>query len=167
MQDESNKQTEAADESFSAAMTKMATTMQQYERETARRDAMEKQVKQLNKQLEDDRNRLKNHHTTELERRRTEWEEERSTLLEIIQKECNSAFERKRMAWSKSGTTSVTNGADFFSELLTVDTTNMDAPSIGRKYASRVSPSPSVISPTFSDIASVLRQTEELVESIL
>ena len=166
MQDESNKQTEAADESFAAAMTKMATTMQQYERETARRDAMEKQVKQLNHQLEDDRNRLKNRHAAELERRRTEWEEERSTLLEIIQKECNSVFERKRMGWSKPGPTSVAGGADFFSELLTVDT-NMDAPSPGRKDASRVSTSPSMISPTFSDIDSVLRQTEELVESIM
>lgn len=166
MEDESNKQTEAADESFAAAMTKMATTMQQYERETARRDAMEKQVKQLNHQLEDDRNRLKNRHAAELERRRTEWEEERSTLLEIIQKECNSVFERKRMGWSKAGPPSVAGGAEFFSELLTVDT-DIDAPSQGRKDASRFSTSPSMISPTFSDIDSVLRQTEELVDSIM
>jgi hypothetical protein len=166
MQDESRKQTEEADESFRAAMTKMATTMQQYERETARRDAMEKQVKQLNQQLEDDKNHLKNRHAAELERRRAEWEEQRSTLLEIIQKECNSVFERKRMGWSKSSPTSVAGGEDFFSELLTVDT-NMDEPSPGQKYASRVSTSPSMISPAFSDIDSVLRQTEELVESIM
>jgi hypothetical protein len=159
MQDESKNQAEASDESFRAAMTKMATTMQQYERETARRDAMEKQVKQLNQQLEDDKNHLKNRHAAELERRRAEWEEERSTLLEIIQKECNSAFERKRTGWSKSSPASFAGGADFFSELLTVDT-NMDAPS-------RVSTSPGMISPAFSDIDSVLRQTEELVESIM
>jgi chromosome segregation ATPase len=166
MQDESKKQMEAADESFSAVMTKMATTMQQYERETARRDAMEKQVKQLNQQLEDDKNRLKNRHAAELERLRAEWEEERSTLLKMTQEECNSVFERKRMGWSKSNSTSVAGGAGFFSERLTVDT-NTDAPSPGRKYASRVSTSPSTISPTFSDIESVLRQTEELVESIM
>jgi hypothetical protein len=166
MQDESKKQTEAADESFGAAMTKMATTMQQYERETARRDAMEKEVKHLNQQLEDDKKHLKNRHAAELERRCAEWEEERSTLLEIIQKECNSVFERKRMGWSKPSPTSVTGGDNFFSESLTVDT-NLDAPSQGRKYASRGSTGPSIISPAFSDIDSVLRQTEELVESIM
>jgi hypothetical protein len=155
-------------------MAKIATTMQQCERETARRVAMEKTVKNLNGQLDFEKKHLITRHATELQKLRDEWEEERNTLLSIIQKECNSVFDRKMSSLARHiprpSTTPIataTATSAFFSESLTVDTDTYPVSSSPRRksYASR---SPPLISPlSLSDFGQFLRETEELVQSIM
>jgi hypothetical protein len=153
-------------------MTKIATTMQQCERETARREAMEKTVKNLNEQLDFDKKHLITRHATELQKRQAEWEEERNTLLSIIQKECNSVFDRKMSSLARqtarpSATPIATATATsaFFSESLTVDT---DAYPVSSSPTRKSSRSPPLISPlSHSDFGHFLRETEELVQSIM
>ena len=142
----------------------MATTVQQLEREAAKREALEIEVKQLGEQMEDDKRRLQSRHTAELERRRTEWEDERNTLLTIIQNECNSAFDRRREKWAtKSSPTSV--DTQFFPAQLNVDTELDEQQSAGRIHGAKTVAS--VISPAYSDFDSVLRETEEFIQSLM
>jgi hypothetical protein len=156
---------EAADESIRAALSKVTSTTQQCEREVTRREALERSVDELNHRTEQDKKQLLARHGEEREKRRMEWEMERDTLLTVIQTDCNSAFERRRSNIARpspSRPSPTTVDSDFFSKM-TVDTSRPE-PS-----PSRIVPAwtPSLISPAYSDIDSVLRETEDLIQSIM
>jgi DNA anti-recombination protein RmuC len=158
---------EAADESLEAALTKTATSKHHCEREVARREALERSVDQLNCEFEQEKTQLQARYAEDLEKRRSAWEMERDTLLTVIQKDCNSAFEQRRSSFSRSSPprpprpspTSV-NDSEYFSKLTVETTSHSDAASSSRA-------SPSLISPAYSDIDSVLRETEDLIQSIM
>jgi hypothetical protein len=161
MQQEFLRGQEEADDSLCAALSKVASTTQQCEREVARRETLERSLDQLNHQLDHEKQQLLARHAEELANRRAEWEMERDTLLTVIQKDCHASFERHRS--STSSPTAVAEDFKYFSKL-TVDTGRPDV------SPSRMSPSrqtPSLFSPAFSDIDSVLRETEDLIESIM
>jgi hypothetical protein len=179
----------------------MATKVQQFERESARRDSLEKEVQFLKHQLDEDREDLRRRHEVELDRRLAQWQDERNELLTIIQKECNQVFDRRRhqpmSGWNSHGTglvgllsttstrnsslktspTSVaTDNKEFFPDTgasLKIDTSLANGisarrqPSTSRSKAAESSLTQDFVPTTFSDIDSVLRETEELVASLM
>jgi hypothetical protein len=181
MQQEYVRSQEASDDSLRAALSKLASTSQQNERELASRKSLERSMEQLQTQLEHEKRQLQARYSQDLEKRRHEWETERETLLALIQKDCSSAVERHRRGRISSTKSSKTpsqlaspfratkqpnnnnnNNDDFF---LTVET-ELGADS---SPSSHLSPSPrstTVISPVYSDIDTVLRETEDLIQSI-
>lgn len=158
-------------------MSKLAEIIQQHERETARRYALERTNRQITEKFESEKQSLAKRHSAELQRCRTEWEEERNTLLAVIQEECNSLFESKRSSFARQPSPR----SDASHELLpgqglVVDTSRnndngegeeVEASNQQRRIDSTRSTSTApVISPTFSDMDSVLRETEQLIEGL-
>lgn len=188
MQQEFMRGQEAADESLRAALSKVASTTQQFEREAIRREKLERTVDKVNQQADRERKELQARHLEELEKRKAGWEMERDTLLTMIQKDCNSTFERHKKRPTTTGTkkkvepiplsTSTEYGPtsimdddnDYFSTArLSVDTGHNvdDDPLEGFISSTKNKKSPSLISPAYSDIDSVLRETEDLIQSIM
>lgn len=170
IQKELMRNQEATDESLQVALSKISNITQQYEREASRRASLEFNIKQLNLDMEQERERLQSSHMEDLEKKRREWELERDTLLTIIQKDCNLAFEqhwrqpnhssRTPKYTSPSHTSSApTINTDFFpsKQPLTIDTT------LEPDFESGAN----LVSPAYSDIDDVLRETEDLIQSIL
>ncbi len=160
---------ESTDESLQAALSKISNISQQYEREANRRASLELSIKQLNHDVEQERERIRSRYLEDLEKRRREWVMERDTLLTIIQKDCNMAFEQhwrqpqhssrtpKYMSPSRPSPTAVDE--DFFpsKQPLTIDTAS--EPTFGTGA--------NLISPVYSDIDDVLRETETLIQSMM
>jgi hypothetical protein len=182
LKEEAHRDKELGDESLRAAMSKLTEIIQQHEKETARRKALERTMEHLQFEFEDEKKRLATRSAVELRKRRAEWEEERSSLLTIIQRECNSVFERKKNNFahdqqqrSMSSREEGDIGASSVAPLL-VDTSRGD--SLGDLPGKDPSPlnvvgsarsttsTARLISPTFSDFDSVLRETEELVQGL-
>ena len=152
-------------------MSKLTEVIQQHERESSRRKALERHTEKLKLEIEMEKERLAKRHEAELQNRRSEWENERSTLLTIIQQECNSVFERKIASFART-TTSPNNSQGPVSQVaahpnpsLAVDTS---LPSGQVKVDSNRSTTSTVplISPYFSDLDTDLRETEALVQSL-
>lgn len=157
---------EAADDSLQAALSKISNITQQYEREVNKRASLEMSINQLHHERDQERDQMQSRHAEEISKRRAEWETERETLLTLIQRECNSAFEqhRRRQPYISSPPRSSPNGVDTAQFLssgrkLTVQTSN-DA-------AFETPVSTNLISPAYSDIDDVLRETEDLIQSIM
>ena len=87
---------EKSEDSLNSTLTKLATKVQQFERESARRDSLEKQVELLTHQFDEDRHELQRRHEVDLERRQREWHEARNELLTLMQHECNQVFDHRR-----------------------------------------------------------------------
>ena len=96
---------ETSEDSLNSTLTKLATKVQQFERESARRDSLEKQVELLTHQLDEDRHELQRRHEVDLERRQREWHEARNELLTLMQHECNQVFDHRRRHYHHSTTT--------------------------------------------------------------
>lgn len=160
---------ERMDESLQAAVSKIAQTTQQYEREASRRASLETTIQKLSREMEEERDRLRTRQAEELETKRREWEVERDTLLTIIQKDCNLAFEQhRRQRQSPSRTPKYSSPArespiavdvELYpsKKPLTIDTT------LEPSYGNGVN----LISPAYSEIDDVLRETEDLIQSIM
>lgn len=159
MEKELGRRQEAADESICAAKSKVTSTTQQCEFEVARRESLERSLKQLNRQAEQEKKELIIRHEEELEKRRMNWEMEKETMLTVIQSDCNSAFDHRRgnIARQSPSRSPTTVDSEYFSKM-TVDTSRSE-PSPAR--------SATMISPAYSDIDSVLRETEDLIQSIM
>jgi hypothetical protein len=171
MQKEYLRSQEDADEALRSALVKVAEASQEYEKEATRRASAQRALESLNSQSDNEKQKLQERYEGELEKYRLQWEEERETLLSVVQNDCNSAFESRR---GKYGGTRPTTSASqrlsptstlqsFFPPTLTVDVGRQ-----GRPSSSLLSPSESaqLISPAHSDIESVLKETEDLIQSI-
>lgn len=172
MQQEYLRNQEDADEALRAALVKVAEASQEYEKEASRRALTQKALDSLSNQLEREKQELREQYEAEFEKFRLQWEEERETLLSIVQKDCNSAFDSHRRSYAGARTTSSASQRlsptstlqSFFPPTLTVNVGRG-----GRPASSLLSPSESaqLISPAHSDIESVLKETEDLIQSIL
>lgn len=194
---------EDSDEALQEALSRLAGVTQQCERETARRLGAEKSVEKLHRQVEAERKESLARHAEEIEKRRHDWEAERETMLVVLQKDCNTAFDHRRRNWGMGNTPTNTPhtaapssrhhqpprpsplsmNSVFFPEIKSTVESGAGLPtsatSAGR--ATFVAPSPSrlsspsdgaggplsMISQSYSDMDSVLRETEELVQSML
>jgi hypothetical protein len=158
---------EAADDSLQAALSKISNITQQYEREANKRASLEMSINQLNHERDHERDHMQSRHTEEIAKRRADWETERDTLLTLIQRDCNSAFEehRRQPHVSSSPRRSSPKGVDtnnFVSsgKKLTVQTSH------GAGFETPGSTT-NLVSPAYSDIDDVLRETEDLIQSIM
>ena len=167
---------ETADESMHAALTKISNITQQYEREVSKRASLEMSINHMNHERDQERDQLQARHSEDLAKRRAEWEMERDTLLTLIQRDCNSAFEqhwRQQPYTTSSPLRSSPKGVDattattqhFFSsgQNLTVQTTSPET--AAGDFETPVSAN--LVSPSYSDIDDVLRETEDLIQSIM
>lgn len=164
MQNEYMRKQEDTEESLRVALSKVVTATQQYERETIRREDLERTVDQLTNRIEEEKKELGARHREELEKQRVEWEMERDTVLTGIQKDCNLAFDgRKNSIPLHSLDRTSPKGVDWdFSEELAVETkTPQKSPSTVSTFRT-----PSFVT-RYTDFDSVLRETEDLVESIM
>lgn len=162
---------ETSDESLQAALNKIATVTQHCEREINRRASVEESLQKLQLEMEEERKDLQARHTQEIAKRREEWEGERDTLLTMIQQDCNSAFDQQRRLptarsmtpgrWSPPPTarsSSTAGSTPQFFGAPTVDIAQTQQPK---------DPGTPIVSPTFSTIDDVLKETEDLIQSIL
>lgn len=85
-----------AEESVQAAMSKVASTLQRLERETKRREALEQTLDQIHVEHNAEYQKILEMHRQELELLREEWEEDKNSLLSIVQSECNLVFDRNK-----------------------------------------------------------------------
>jgi hypothetical protein len=204
LQQDYGRMQEESDESLQEALSRVASTTQDYEREATRRQALERSMEDLRRQLEVDKKELQKRHAEEMERKRLDWESEKDTMLVVLQKDCNSVFDNRRRSWTLRGNgvpTPRSTGSPqyhppplsgqhqhqpprpsplsmspsiFFPEKTTLDTGGTRGTYIASSPSRQSPPSdtgrggpPSLISQSYSDIDSVLRETEELVQSIL
>jgi 6-pyruvoyl-tetrahydropterin synthase len=177
MQKEFMQQQEATEQALQKALGKISGLTHQYEREVSHRAGMELNYAQLKHQLEEQRRELQDKYANDLQTQKKEWEFERDTLLTMIQRECNTAFEKNQRRTvpipnhSSHALQESPKGVDYdFQPSSSVDPTlRVDT---GTKSDStfwrRTSPSEAnVISPMmYSEIDEVLRETEELIRSI-
>lgn len=204
LQKDRSKLQEELDESLQEALSRVARVTQDYERESLRRAMLEKNMQELQQQIQVEKKEWQSRYAEELERRQHDWESERDTIMVTLQKDVNSAFDSKRRNWKGTHTPRATgspryygqgvpplstqqpnqpprpsplsmNSAIFFQEKSTVDSPSPRAAYIVPS-PTRQSPHsetgggggpPSMISQSYSDIDSVLRETEELVQSVL
>eukprot|EP00980_Cylindrotheca_fusiformis_P017908 scaffold5682_cov140-Cylindrotheca_fusiformis.AAC.19 len=170
MQQEFLRSQEDADEALRAALVKVAEASQEYEKEASLRVSAQKALDSLNQQLDSEKQNLQEHYESELEKYRLQWEDERETLLSMIQKECNTAFDSHRRG--SNGGARATHSASqrlsptstlhsFFPPTLTVNVGRQGRVSSPSESAQLISPSHS------SDIESVLKETENLIQSIM
>jgi hypothetical protein len=155
---------ESAEDSLQAALSKISNITQQYEREVNKRSSLEMSINQFHHERDQERDQMQSRHAAEVAKRRAEWETERDTLLTLIQRDCNSAFDHhRRQPYISSPPRSSPKGVDinFVSsgKKLTMQTSHdagFDAPG-----------STNLVSPAYSDIDDVLRETEDLIQSIM
>jgi len=192
MQHEFLRQQETSDQALRKALGKITKITQQYEREVHHRAGMELKCAELRHQLEEQHKELLKKHAQELEATKKEWEMERDTLVTIIQRDCSTAIDTHRrssipntLGTRKSSLPESPTGVefDFLTEeqpILTVDTTTGTTSSVeslllkpssggGGSSSSRSngrSRSKIVVSPIYSEIDEVLRETEDLIRSI-
>lgn len=164
-----------ADEALQKALAQISDKTQQYEREVSHRASTELKVAQLKNQLDYQRRDLQDKYAKEIETLRENWKIERDTLLIMIQRDCNTAFEHHRRGGTpqqrhqqqyshEESPHSVDH--EFFSVVsegkLTVDTT---VPS--KDYILDHPVHTNLVSPAYSEIDEVLRETENLIQSIM
>lgn len=196
MKQEFENNQEAADDNLRSALSKLATASQNSERESASRKSLERSIEQLRTQHDYDKRQLQARYTQDIDNRRHEWNEERETLLAMIQKDCNSAIERHRYSKKSTAVTqknglptgkppsspfratrlksttpiSKINEDDFYLTVETALSGSAGGGSSSSEASQLESPSPrsrsNRVSPVYSDIDTVLRETEDLIESI-
>jgi len=96
LQEDLEYSTRLSDESLAVAMSKLASTKQRMDREEAKRKQLQEKAKQLQQQLASEKQKLKEDHNEQVQSLRRAWEDEKSTLLDAIQRDCNLVFEGQR-----------------------------------------------------------------------
>jgi DNA polymerase III gamma/tau subunit len=147
-------------------MSKVASTMQRLERETKKREALEQTLDQIHVEHNAEYQKILEMHRQELELLREEWEEDKNTLLSMVQSECNLVFDRNkalnRSSVSRSGSrrTSPTNQ--------TIEaTSNRRSTKHRTAVASNKTTSSSNEETLLSQINRDLRETENLVKGLV
>jgi hypothetical protein len=133
------------------ALAQVASTKQCYEREMKKCEALEIRLDELQKEFNSQKMAL-------ADKLGDGWDEERRSLIEMLQRECNAVFDRNKGTASPRSVLT-----EFFADIQLVD-----------KQQHVLSPqqtgdqsTPELVSPTFSELDRTLRETEALVEIVL
>lgn len=133
------------------ALAQVASAKQRCERETNKREALEIQLDELQKEFDSQKIAL-------ADKLGNGWEEQRRSLVELLQRECNVVFDRNKDTASPRSVST-----EFFADI-----------QLAEKQQHVLSPyqigdrsTPEVVSPTFSELDQALRETEALVEMVL
>jgi regulator of replication initiation timing len=174
MQNEFMRQQDQADQALQKALAKISNLTQQYEREVSHRAGMELKNAQLKNQLDDQKKDLQERYAKELQARKTEWEFERDTLLTMIQRDCNTAFENHRHATPSHHSTphshqeSSPKDVNFdFDPPRSETKLSVDTATESDERTFWAQTSTNLVSPAYSEIDEVLRETEALIRSIV
>jgi hypothetical protein len=181
MQQEYLRSQEDADEALRAALVKVSQASQEYERELQRRESLQHKLNKAHREHSQEKDQWTRQYQQELLEKQHQWQTERDALVQELQNDCNTAFEnRKREPPQNTGNKAYASRVrqqvrpssptftieSFFPRELTVNTATAEA-----SGTSRLSPdsqtSAQLISPAHSDIESVLKETEDLISSIL
>lgn len=132
-------------------MAHVASAKQRCERETKKREALEKRLDELQKEFDSYKMAL-------ADKLGNGWDEKRHSLVEMLQRECNAVFDRNKDSASPRSVST-----EFFADI-----------QLAGKQQHVLSPhqtgdrsTPGVVSPTFSELDRTLRETEALVEMVL
>jgi hypothetical protein len=132
------------------ALTQVASTNHRCQRETKKREALEMRLEELQKEFDLQKRGLE-------DKLGSGWDEERRSLVEMLQRECNGVFDR-----SKSTISPRSVSTEFFADSQLAKKPQVLSPQqIGDQST------PEVVSPTFSELDRTLRETEALVEMVL
>ena len=182
LQQEYLRSQEDSDEALQVALGKVAEASKEYEKEAARRENAQKTLDQLKKKLTSEKRLMTEQYERELQKHRTQWEQERETLLTVVQKDCNNAFESRRKGFqvngfqaNKSMNKSLESSSQRHSPVSTMHTffpppavsVDADDRSYIRSVAGSLTGRVQIISPTESDLESDLKYTEDLIAGIL
>lgn len=137
-------------------MAKVTSANQRCHRETKRREALEIRLDELQIEFDAQKKELANKHATDLSKLGHGWEAERRSLVDTLQRECNSVFDRTKSASPRSVAT------DFFADIELAEKQNTALSPLSEQGATEVR-SPS----TFSELDRTLRETEALVDKVL
>lgn len=135
----------------------MASANQRCQRETKRREALEKRLDQLQVEFNAQTNALTSKHATDLSKLGHGWEEEKRVLVDKLQRECNSVFDRTKSTSPRTVTT------EFFADIDFAEKQHALSP-VGADYPTTMT---DTRSPTFSELDKTLRDTEAFVEKVL
>jgi len=181
LQQEYLRSQEDSDEALKVALGKVAEASKEYEKEAARRETSQKTLDQLKKKLAMEQRLVAEKYEQEMQKHRVQWEQERETLLTVIQKDCNNAFESRRKGFSanKSPNKSLNKSLEsqrisptstlhtFFPQTVSVDADDRSyIRSVGGSVRSATG-HVQVISPSESDLESDLKYTEDLIAGLL
>lgn len=182
MQKEYLRSQEDSDEALQVALGKVAEASKEYEKEAARRESTQKTLDQIKKQAAVEKRMVSEKYEQELQKHRVQWEQERETLLTVIQKDCNNAFEshRKGLRMNNSLDKSLNKSLEsqrrsptsilhnFFPPTISVDADDRSyVRSVTGSVKSHTGHHVQVISPSESDLESDLKYTEDLIAGIL
>jgi chromosome segregation ATPase len=151
MREEADNATAAATESVEVAMAQVASANQRCQRETKRREALEVRLDQLQEEFDAQKGAL-----ADLSKLGHGWETERKNLVDTLQRECNSVFDRTKSASPHSVTT------EFFADIELAERQRALSP-----LGERASVNSEIRSPTFTELDRTLRETEAFVEKVL
>lgn len=177
LQKEYLRSQEDSDEALQVALGKVAEASKEYEKEAARREAAQKTLEQLKKKLASEKRLVADKYEEEFKKHQIRWEQERETLLTVVQKDCNNAFETHRKGFTagkslnksleSQRTTSPTSTLHtFFPPAVSVDADERSyiRSDMGSVRSGHHAP---LISPSESDLESDLKYTEDLIAGIL
>lgn len=156
MQQKYMRSQEDADEAVRLALNKASAVSHEYEREG---------LDMLTSKLESEKQKLKEHYESQQEKLRRQWEEERDTLLSVIQKDCNAAFETRRKTGQPSAAPRLSPSS--LESISSFKSFPAMAVTVGRVSEETTVPKPLISPASYSDIDSVLNETEALIQSIM
>ena len=156
MQQKYMRSQEDADEAVRLALNKASAVSHEYEREG---------LDMLTSKLESEKQKLKEHYESQQEKLRRQWEEERDTLLSVIQKDCNAAFESRRKTGQPSAAPRLSPSS--LESIPSFKSFPAMAVTVGRVSEETTVPKPLISPASYSDIDSVLNETEALIQSIM
>lgn len=132
------------------ALAQVASANHRCQRETKKREALEMRLEELQKEFDSQKRALE-------DKLGNGWDEERRSLVEMLQRECNGVFDR-----SKSTVSPRSVSTEFFAGTQLAEKQRVLSPQQVRDQST-----PEVVSPTFSELDRTLRETEALVEMVL
>jgi hypothetical protein len=144
-------------------MTKATSLKQRLEREVAKREQFQEQANILEEKLVFEKQRLAEEHSIEVQSLKRKWLEEKSILLNVIQRDCNVVFEQNRKKSHASPKSVVHDFAAFEQQL----NSSEEMESTGNGGDEKTSNVYSGASLRYSGIDQELRETEVLVQNLL
>jgi len=161
IRDETDRQSATATESVEAAMSEVAKTTSQLERETRKCHALELQIGNLQSAHATEKELLTRHFEQELKDLQVSWEDDKNALLTSVQSECNTIIEKTRERPIRSAQRSLRS----FPTAIPMSSTTFFTAEVSPMTQSDLTQ----VSPTvsLSELSQSLLETEAMVEKVL
>ena len=166
MEQEWKQKQEKDQDSLKASLTLQVTrAQQQYQQEAQQRATLQVSLERLKEDHSRSVDDLKKQHRQEIAKLDSEWQEQREELLEMIQRDCNAAFEQHYRKLPSAPTPSRRQSPLRPSSMPARPAQRIFAPSPLQRRSMEHDVA-QLISPAYSDMDTVLRETEEMIQSL-